>query len=82
MKRLVSNKAPDLAGYVKMAQKIGHHVNPLKGTKPGDIPVERPTRFELVTNGKTAKSLGLKIPQSLLIMVDKVIEKWPRMSAF
>jgi putative ABC transport system substrate-binding protein len=46
----------------------------VKGAKPGDLPINQPTRYKLVVNAKIAKSLGLTIPQSLLLRADEVIQ--------
>jgi putative ABC transport system substrate-binding protein len=63
---------PDLAECFERAVALADRI--LKGAKPGELPFEQPTRYKFAINVKTAKSLGLEIPQSIVTRADTVIE--------
>ena len=63
---------PDLVDTLRRAASYVDRI--LRGAKPGDLPVQFPTKFEMVVNRKTAKALGLEIPLSIRVRADEVIE--------
>jgi ABC-type uncharacterized transport system substrate-binding protein len=63
---------PNLPELYRQSARVADRI--LKGAKPGDLPFEFPTRYELAVNLKTAKAMGLTIPEAFLLLADEVIE--------